>query len=226
MKGSDILTRARTALNDADAVRWTDAELIQWINDGCKFIVGLRPDAGSLTAVLTLAAGTRQSVAGMAPPGLRLLDVIREEATGSGVRLVDREVLDAEVPGWHKATPGPVDCYVHDNREPATFYVFPPAVAGAQLQVMYVRAPVEITAADVATTDLTPPDVFLDPLLNYVLHRAKMKEGEGIDVQVSAGLRSLAEQLLTGKASSDRAFSPDFNSPGARPAPGAMSGGV
>ena len=47
MTGTDVITsRARPLLNDAGTVRWTDAQLLAWLNDGVADIVRRRTDAG------------------------------------------------------------------------------------------------------------------------------------------------------------------------------------
>jgi len=227
MKGIHVIDRLRVILNDADEVGWTDDELILWINDGCRFIALLRPDAAVVNASMSLAAGSKQSIAALTPPGLRLLDVIRAVASGRAIRLVDRERLDTVMPSWHAATAGVPTNYTFDNRDPKTFYVYPPAAASTQVEIVYSRVPVEVTAGNVSSQDLSLDDVFMDPLLNYVLHRAYGKDADHAkNAALSAGYRQLAEMLLQGKSKSDAVFSPDFNTPNAMMSAGARAGGV
>lgn len=227
MKGADIISRLRAVLNDSEEVGWTDAELILWINDGCRFIALLRPDAAVVNAQVALVAGSKQSIAALTPPGLRLLDVVRAVASGRAIRLVDREKLDAVAPNWHGAAQGVPTSYVFDNRDPKTFYVYPPAVVATMVELIYSRVPVEVTADNLATQDLSLDDVFMDPLLNYVLHRAYGKDADHAkNAELSAGYRQLTELLLAGKSGSDARFSPDFNTPKGAISAGAAAGGV
>ena len=62
MIASDITSRARILLNDVDATRWIDAELFKWISDAQKLVAMMRPDASVATFVMTLIAGTRQTI--------------------------------------------------------------------------------------------------------------------------------------------------------------------
>lgn len=227
MKGSDVVSRLRVILNDADEVGWTTAELILWINDGCRFIALLRPDSVVVNASMTLVAGSKQSIGALTPPGLRLLDVVRAVATGRAVRLVDREKLDTVLPSWHGATSGVPTNYTFDNRDPKTFYVYPPATVGTQIEVVYSRVPLEVTTGNLASQDLSIDDVFMDPLLNYVLHRAYCKDADHAkNAALAAGYRQLAELLLAGKSKADAVYSPDLNTPHAAVTAGAMAGGV
>lgn len=216
MKGADIISRARVLLGDeVTPYRWADAELVNWINDGCGLIALARPDSAMVNATMTLAAGTKQSIAALNPAGLRLIDVVRNAPNGRAIRLTTRDMLDATDPNWHAATAGPTRSYVFDNRDPKTFYVSPPAVAAAQVEIRYSRNPVVITTAQLGTVDLTPDDVFLDPLLNYVMSRALSKDAEAaMNVALAAGYREAFEGVLGIKVKADNDFSPAANSPG------------
>jgi len=117
MLASDVLTRVRLLLQDPDGVRWLDAEQFQWLTDGQRAIVVVRPDASAKNAEIELVAGSKQT---LPDDGLRLLDVVRNvpvtavnsttQTGGRAVRLVDREVLDSQDPSWHirKAATGDV----------------------------------------------------------------------------------------------------------------------
>lgn len=220
MKGADVAARMRLVLDDPNKTGWSDDELALWINDACLFVAVLRPDACVVNMNMALAAGPRQSIAALNPPGLRLLDVVYNVTTGRAMRLVPRQRLDTTNPAWYGASAAAPTDYCVDNRDPTSFYVYPPAQGTEQVNVVYSRVPVKIVAADLETVDLTPPDVYLDPIVNYCLFRAKSKEVEhAADAAAAAGYRQLAELLLTGKVASDRAFAVRANRPGDPPPP-------
>ena len=235
MLASDVIDRARIILQDGNAVRWLDPEMLQWLNDGQRTIVLVRPDACVTNAPLALVAGTRQKLPADA---LRLLDVIRNIATaeknsGRAIRLVDREVLDTQEPNWHTQKVALViRNYAYDNRDPLTFYVSPPAQGpdqlgknGAKVEVLYSKAPDVITAV---TDTLTLPDIYIDPLLSYLLFRCYTKEAQfAMNAQLAAGYLQACMNMLNVKTQRDVAFSPDFTSKGAMPnAASAQTGGV
>lgn len=184
-----ILIRAAEMLHDAEFVRWTIPEMVQWLNDGQREIITHRPDALSASATVTLAAGSRQSLDAMAltPRPLKLLQCIRNVAPTSkkrALRLVQRHVLDALAPGWSAMT-GVVDVvhYMFDEREPRAFYVYPPATTVAQIEILYSAYPVDIAAPladgiDAVLGDVGLPDIFANALLDYVLYRAHSKDAE------------------------------------------------
>lgn len=229
MLASDIITRARIVLNDADGVRWFDNELIAWINDGQRVIALVRPDASVGNTSLTLSAGTKQVIPS---DGLRLLDVVRNlNADGSGgrvVRHVDRDILDTQNVNWHSETgQSVVKNYVYDNRDPKTFYVYPPALNTSRLEIVYSKNPTDATTT---ASVLAIADIYADPLLNYVLHRAYSKDAEfAQNFQLSATYLQIFQSMLGIKTSKDAAFSPDLNSRGKTTSPNAAAlqmGGV
>jgi hypothetical protein len=142
------------------------------------------------TATMTLVAGSRQDLddANLTPSPSKLIEITRNMAATSqkkAVRLVPRQILDAQTPGWHALT-GTVDIlhYMFDERDPKTFYVYPPATNLAQLEVMYSAYPTDITEPADGTTytsvtgNLSVPDIFADDVLNLILYRAYSKDSE------------------------------------------------
>lgn len=227
MLGSDVVSRARYVLNDADATRWTDAELALWINDGCRLIAIARPDSCAVEATMSLAAGSKQTIAGLTPPGLRLLDVVRATASGRGIKLVDRQVLDAYEANWHAATQAVPVHWVFDPRTPKTFYVYPPALVNTQVDLVYTRDPITVAAGTLGSQTLSIDDIYIGALTDYVLFRAYAKDSdETHNAGLAAGYLAAAQAALGVKTDADRAASPDFNSAAGRPEAAAAAGGT
>ena len=198
ISAQSIVQRATDLLQDQTSVRWPANELVRWLNDAQRAVVKARPDAMNTTATMTLAAGTRQDLdsttanaagtAALSPIPAKLIEITRNMAptsTKGAVRLVPRQFLDAQTPGWHNL-PGSVNVlhYMFDARDPKTFYVYPPALATAQLEVMYSAYPTDIaepaagsTYADV-TGNLSLPDVYADDVLNLIMYRCYSKDSE------------------------------------------------
>lgn len=180
-----IIRRAVETLQDTTSVRWPVNELVRYLNDGQREIVLYRPDSMVTNATLTCAAGTKQS---LPANGAKLIEVIRNAAATSAkksVRMINREILDAQTPGWHNIA-GSVDIlhFMYDPRDPKTFYVYPPATTSAQLDIVYAAYPTDITEpADGAlytavTGNISLPDIYGNVLLDYVLARCFMKDSE------------------------------------------------
>ena len=190
ISASSIIRRATDILVDNTSVRWPASELVRWLNDAQREVVLLRADSMNRTATGALAVGPRQNLDAMAlsPAPAKLIEITRNLAATSNknaVRLVARHILDAQTPGWHNITPTiNILHYMFDVRDPKTFYVYPPAAAGAQLEIMYAAIPTDIaepadggTYASV-TGNISVPDIYANVLLDFILYRAYNKDSQ------------------------------------------------
>lgn len=186
---NDVAYRVATLLNDTLSVRWTATELVAWMNDAALAIVTNTPDATATTMDVTLDVGTRQQLGDLAEMATlnpyQLLEVVRNTAVTSSlgvVRQVTRTILDSQSPNWPTATPSiSIQHFVYDPRSPDTFYVYPPASAGAKVEILVslipdpVATPVGTLWSDITgTVDIF--DVYLPAMVDYVCYRALMKD--------------------------------------------------
>lgn len=178
---SEILTRAGDILQDQTSVRWPQDELLRYLNDGRRELAIHRPDIYSYSTVATLVAGSKQTIPS---DGNRFLDAVRNvsaaDVIGRAVRVVEREILDAQVPNWHTETASTsLKHFMFDERSPKTYYVYPPASAGHKLEIVYSRSPVDITTLQLSSTSvLENEDIYAGVLLDYILYRAFSKDAE------------------------------------------------
>lgn len=183
-----VALRAVGLLQDTTSIRWPAAELVRWMNDAQRDIIMMRPDALVITGTMTLASGTRQDLdaAGLTPTPQKLIEVTRNMAatsTKKAVRQCQRNILDANTPGWHTLTASVnILHFMFDERDPTAFYVYPPATIAAQLEVTYGAYPTSVTEpADGALyTDITGnigvSDIYANAVLDYMLYRAYDKD--------------------------------------------------
>jgi hypothetical protein len=171
---SAILRRAATVLNDAAFVRWPKAELIDWINDGAAEIVLRRPSANVVIASTALVAGVNQKIP---TDAIELLD-IPSNSSGKAVRRIDRQLLDDQYPLWRAAKAGPTKHYAYDDRSSTAFFVYPPAVANAVVELMYSAPPAPV---DDDTDTLLLDRAYMGPIVSYVIYRAMAKDSEYAD---------------------------------------------
>lgn len=180
-----IIRRAVETLQDTTSIRWPVNELVRYLNDGQREVVLYRPDSMVTNATVDCTAGTKQT---LPTNGAKLIEVVRNAAPTSAkksVRMTNREILDAQTPGWHNIS-GSVDIlhFMYDPRDPKTFYVYPPATTSAQLDIVYAAYPTDITEpADGAlytavTGNISLPDIYGNAILDYILYRAYMKDSE------------------------------------------------
>ncbi len=173
---SEIIRRFQTVMMDQKAIRWTLQEALDWMNDGASEIVLRRPASRALTEQIQLVDGTFQ----VASDGsAQVLDVIRNISAngkpGKPIRIVDRQQLDDAEPDWHNKRQAPTRHYMIDERSPTTFYVYPPAVDGAIVEMLVSKPPPKVTAPT-DLVDMRPE--FLSAILNWMMYRAHSKDSE------------------------------------------------
>lgn len=162
------LWRISTLLTDTAPQfrRWTERELVQWLNDGQSAIVTYLPMACSRLDAIKLVPGTQQSIAAIAPANCKPGDGSTPSATirgrqflapicnmgadgmtpGRTVRQVERDALDAIDPNWHTSTGGTVYDCAYSASTPKYFHVAPgvPATVNVWLRVAYTADPLPI----------------------------------------------------------------------------------
>lgn len=165
---------------DVSRVRWTDAELIDYINDAQRQIVVHRPDANARNVSVALAAGTKQA---LPAGGVRFLRAVRNMGAlgnkpGRSIRETTREALDSERVDWHSEAPnadGSVTHLAFDPVNPKTYYVYPQAKAGVQIEIVYSALPTVVVGINDA---LALDDIYINPVIDWVLYRSYSKDAD------------------------------------------------
>ena len=177
---NNLVARAGTIAQDQTGIRWPTAEWIDWLNDAQREVVLVKPQASVKNASVILTAGSTKQA--LPTDGIQLIDVSRNmgvagSTAGNAIRVVSREVLDAQIPTWHSdanAT-GSIKHYAFDSRDPKNYYVYPKAPATAwYVEVIYSANPTDCTAGGTIQID----DIYANALLNLMLFRAYSKDAE------------------------------------------------
>lgn len=181
----DIFDEVRRVIHDENpaSYRWTDGELIDYLNAADRQIVGLVPDANTVESVETITNDIARQT--LPAGGIKFIRASRNYAddgtTPEGViRFVEKDALDTYNPEWEFDTALKADGanffdhYCHDPREPDVFYLYPPQAAPSKkVAVVYSAIPTAVTA----TTDTFPlDDEFINAAVQYVVYRALTKE--------------------------------------------------
>lgn len=217
MKASDVINRVRILLND-DGTRWPNSELFYWISDAQRLIGLVRPDAVSVIATVSLAAGSKQAI----PSGTtRLLDILHNVDSSNGtplrsIKLTDRDQLETQDPNWQtKTKKKEVRQYIYDPRTPTTYFVTPPNDGTGRIELVAQSAPVEITAD---TDNLVLQDIYLETAVNYVMYRAYSKDNEfSANSAAANSYLQLVLSVLGLKTLKDVASSPAMNAKAGQP---------
>jgi hypothetical protein len=220
-----VIDRVQTTLQDTTGVRWpVVSELVLWINDAQREIALLKPDASAKNETVTLVTGTKQTIPS---GGNRLLRAVRNMSAASNgtgkrsVRLVSREVLDAQTPDWHDPTvtgdaahTSIIKHYIYDEANPRNFYVYPGVSGNAYVEIIFSANPT--TVAQGGNLDI--PDLYANAVMNYVLYMAYMKDAEYAgNSQRAANHYQIFTTSVTGKGQVDALTTPNMDRN--RPAP-------
>ena len=173
-----ILYLAAQQLQDITGVKWNAVDaLLPYLNLAITAIIGLKPDAYTITGPITLVVGPTQS----APTGTwQIVDILCNLGSdgttpGQVIRGLSKQKMDEMFPGWMAYTAGTtVQFIMIDDRNPLVFYVFPPAASASQkVQAILTGEPDQIVAVD---GEFPLDNSFLEACVDYVIYRALAEE--------------------------------------------------
>lgn len=174
-----IIDNAAIQLIDTGNVRWTRAELLDWLNEAQRALVLALPESTATTALVTTVAGAKQTIPAN---GWILLKASRNMGVsgttpGRGLIEVTHEELTKNNPNWVSDTgTGSARVYYYLPADKNTFWIYPPAdSSGNRIEVIYSKLPT-VMASESSTIDVS--DIYEPMLLNYVLYRACTKDAE------------------------------------------------
>ena len=209
--GQNIADKVEILLQDETNVRWTEAELLGWINSGQREVAIAKPNAlTSNTTMQLTASATKQTIPAT---GIQLMEVIRNMGAdgltpGRAITGIDRGILDGTIPTWHSDANvgGLVKHFTFDPRDPKTFYVYPKAPATA----LYVELIISINPTQLASlsSNIAYDDIYETVLIDYVLYRAYGKDSKHTSnmqraaahyqaFQNALGLKSRGEMMIS-----------------------------
>ncbi|MGE8633178.1 MAG: DUF6682 family protein [Achromobacter piechaudii] len=210
MKVADLLDRARTILQDADAVYWEVDELPKWLSDARLEAYRLRPDIFEASEDFTCTEGSRQKL----PGGARLLFDVPRNVSATRQRAItvaDAGALGRVRPNWRGQAPAQeIRHFLYDERSPGQFEVYPPARDGVVIELSYAKLPAAVTK-DMGNQDLAPEGEYAPALVDYVLYRAFLKEADTVPAFHQRAAQHLAacHSTLTGDVTAKAMTSPN-----------------
>lgn len=169
-----LLLAASTVLQDPDRIRWTEPELVDYLNAGIKALITARPDTSSKKAPFTPEKGARQTIPVEA---VAFIDIIgNTSGTQRAITKVDMALLNAFSRDWQSGRQYPVARhFMFDPRDPRTFYLEPPSNGAGRIDLLYSVFPADLSDG---TGDVQLSTQWANALLNYVLGRAYAKDAE------------------------------------------------
>lgn len=179
----DLVLRAANILKDELGIRWPADELVRWLNDAQMALAQYRPDQVAQTRDMVLGGvidATVSNPINLDADVIKLIDVVT--ANGRAVRQVDRKDMDAVAPDWRTDwvdDENDIKHFVYDERNPASFEIWPLPYTSARLTVEVAVYPTPVpTDVDPPDGDIGVPDIWAPALVDYMLYRAFSKDSE------------------------------------------------
>jgi len=225
---STIISRAAGMLHDISFDRWSSADLLSYLNDGQIAVCNIKPDAYVVNIAYQLSAGTKQSIpdgssnfqdpnSNTIEAGIMLLDIVRNMGTdgltpGNIITLVEMEQLDLARSGWHNVTASPtVVHYMFRESDPKRFYVYPKQPVSNMGWIEIVMGAVPGNIPNINTV-ITLDDIYFNPLLDFLLYRAYMRDDDSsADKDLALVYYQQFERALLTKEMREKADSPQIN---------------
>lgn len=190
---TEVITRVSAMLNDADGVRWTVPELVDWLNDALREVTLQAPGAVSKVVVLDLEEGTRQAIPDEYASLLRVICNVTATgqnvtARGATIKPITKAALDARLPGWQNATVLPasstVTYIVDDPAVHRAFFVCPANDGNGQIEAVVAERPTTIAvdtggdllAAESYSSVIELDDMYLTAVVDFVMSKALAKD--------------------------------------------------
>lgn len=159
--------------------RWTEIELVQYINLGQMAIATYLPHAGARVDAVKLVPGTRQDItkilaANIKPSdgsvaadthGISVVDVVRNMGAngatpGTVLRRIDEYTKSTNDPEWHTRTAAKPTTFMSDGKTPKTFYVSPgvPSAPDVWVELKWMASPADVPAGGAPESEVYKPD--------------------------------------------------------------------
>ena len=192
----EVMSAALTLLEDAEQNRFTDAMLLEFVNEGMVDIVKIKPTANVVFSVKTLVAGAYQQ---LATNQLYLLDAVyNTDSTGtsqgqSPLR-VSKATLDFSNPDWTtSARREEVMYFTYDSDGTRVFFVYPPNTGYGHLYIKTTDIPTALTAK---TQTIPMRDEFKQPLVYYLCMKGYMVDTDTINTDKVSMYKSLYTESI------------------------------
>ena len=201
-----IVDKAEETLLDETNVRWDEAELLGYLNDGQRHIASLKPDSYMKNASVIMAASETKNTVPADAAGINrpIRNMGADGNTlGKAITWADMEQMDKSNPNWHTDTASAViKHFLPDPNDPKVFYVYPPQPAASMgyAEISYFAIPANVIISAVILLD----DLYQDPLYFYVLSRAHSKDIPEASATKAGGYYSLMMQAIGLRASNER----------------------
>lgn len=192
----EIIDRVARDVVDLRHVRWTRAELLDFMNDAMSAILIRRPDLSRTTKSLKITTNTVT----LPDDAYQILAV--NHINNIAAQYVDINKLNQLYPDWRTQTDEP-HSWTRNEMDETTLFVFPGPAAEATIEIVYSR---NLNVTDEADAVFPLPDLYEGVVVDFMMYRAYNKDGQNASESNKAALHFQSFATALGdKAAADSA---------------------
>lgn len=192
MTPQEVIDEARVLINDDNALmpsRFSDADLLGFVNQAIKRACVVRPDLFIVSANITPTVNqVEQELSSNVTRILELNRVVGGNALGE----VDKETMDRSAPSWTTETASTPINWMRHPRNPRKYFLYPRPATGTQIAAEYIEVPDDYILSD--TIGL--PDSYKSAIVDAVVFLAEAVDDESVDSQRAKAFADMFMQAL------------------------------
>lgn len=175
MTPADVIVDVRRLISDVDIPnRYSDADLLGFLNQTIKRMVVLRPDLFASVGDLTTTANS--IVQTLPSDSYRLIEIYQVK-NGNAITEVNREVMDQTYPAWVSDPAGVPYNYMRHVRHPNKYFLYPKPIANITLIGEYAKIPDDYAIDDA----IVLPDAYFPSLVDGTVFLAESIDDEHVN---------------------------------------------
>lgn len=179
MTPQQVINEARVLINDDNSLmpeRFTDAELLGFVNQAIRRACVVRPDLFIVSEDIT---PTVNQVEQEFPASVTRILELHRVVGGGALGEVDKETIDRSAPNWTtEAADTPVNWMRHP-RNPRRYYLYPRPETGTEISAEYIEVPDDYILSD--TIGL--PDSYKSAIIDCVVALAEIVDNESVETE-------------------------------------------
>lgn len=176
MTPAEIIADARHVIQDTLVpYRFTDEEMLSFVNLALKRMAVLRPDLFAELGELTTTPNT--PIQTIPTDGIRLIDIFYVQ-DGDAVLEADRESLSRSYPGWATEAAGTPINFMRHVKNGEKYFLYPKPEAGIVLVGEYAKTPPDYDLNDTITS---PPQAFKPVIIDGAVYMAESVDAEHVN---------------------------------------------
>ncbi len=172
VQAATIISQVQEVCNDTEGVTYTDADILEWVNDGQVSMSNLRPDLFTEPATMTLSEGIDQDLPETYSRLVRIICNMNGVTVNGPVEMND---LNAFGDWRNDDASATVTDYVYHEETPTKFMVYPKNDGTGSLFVDMVKTPPAVTDL---TGTLNIRDSLAPAMLDWILFRLFSRDDE------------------------------------------------